>query len=95
MSYIVHGQFNGVQKFILFLKSWRDSVFLIFSDSMSHSFAPRFETFSLPYLLDLIIHFSMQLFFLKSYEWSLNLKLPVIIYDRTPLVTLNISVNST
>ena len=89
----LHGQFNGVQNFILFLKSWRD--FLIFSGRISHSFDLRFETISLPYLDDLIIHLSMQLLFLKSYEWSLNLKIYVIISGATPLFTLNISVNST
>ena len=66
---------------------------LIFSDGISSSFGPRFKTISLPYLLDLIIRFSMQLFFLKSCEWSLNLKSSVIISDPTPLFTLNISVD--
>ena len=50
-------------------------LFLIFSGRTSQSFATRFETVSLPYLHDLIIRLSMQLFFLKSYEWSLNLKI--------------------
>ena len=36
---------------------------------------PRLETVSLPYLHDWIILLSKQLFFLKSYQWSLNLKM--------------------
>ena len=59
----LHGKFNGVQYFILFLNSWRDSAFLIFSGRISQSFAPRLETVSLPYLHDLIILLSKQLFF--------------------------------
>ena len=53
----------------------------------------RFETVSLPYLYDLIIPFSMQLFFLKSYSWSLNLKIPVIISGATLIFDLNLSVD--
>ena len=61
MSYIVHGQFNGVQNFnLLFLFFNPDEIhlliFLIFSDRISHSFAPRFETVFLTYLLDLLLY---------------------------------------
>ena len=96
MPYIVcTNNFNGVQNFIFFLNPWRVSAFLIFSGRISHSFVPSFETVSLPYEHDLIICLSMQLFFLKSYEWSLNLKISVIISGANLLFTLHISVHST
>ena len=99
VSYIVlHsllGQFNRVQNFILFLNSWRDSAFLISYARISQSFSRRFKTVSLPYLHDLIIRLSKQLFFLKSYEWSLNLKISIIVSGAALHFTLNISVNST
>ena len=95
MSYSLHRQFNGFQSFILFLKSWINSAFLMFSGRISQSFAPIFETLSLSYLHDLMIHLSMQLFLLRSYEWSLNLKISVIVSGATRLFTLNISVDST
>ena len=71
------------------------SAFSIFSGRIFQTFTPRFKTVSLPYLHDLIICLSVQLFFLKSYEWSLNFKISVIISGANPLFTLNISVNST
>ena len=37
----------------------------------------------------------MQLFFIKSHEWSLNLKISVIFLDSIPIFTLNITINST
>ena len=77
--------------FMFFLNSWRDWAFWVFSGRISQSFAPRFETVLLPYLHDLIILLSKQLFFLKSYEWSLSLKIYVIISGTAPLFTLNIS----
>ena len=67
----------------------------MFSGRISQSFAPIFETLSLSYLHDLMIHLSMQLFLLRSYEWSLNLKISVIVSGATRLFTLNISVDST
>ena len=99
VSYIVLnsllGQFNRVQNFISFLNSWRDSAFLISYARISQSFAHRFKTVSLRYLHDLIIRLSKQLFFLKSYEWSLNLKISIIVSGAALHFTLNISVNST
>ena len=68
-------------------------MFLVFSGRISQSFAPRFETVSPPYLHDLIVCLSMQLLFLKFYEWSLNLEISVIISGATLLFTLNIFVN--
>ena len=59
---------------------------------MSQSFAPRFETVSLPTLHDLKIRLSMQSSFLKSYEWPLNLKISVIISGATMPFSLNVSV---
>ena len=59
---------------------------------MSQSFAPRFETVSLPILHDLKIRLSMQSCFLKSYEWPLNLKISVIISGATMPFSLNVSV---
>ena len=48
---------------------------------MSQNFAPRFETVSIQYFRDLKIRLSMQLFLLKSYQWSLNLKLSVMVMN--------------
>ena len=62
---------------------------------MCQNLPPRFETVSLSYLHDLIIRLTMQLFFLKSYEWSLKLKLCIKISSAAPLFALNNSVNST
>ena len=93
MSDIVYT--DNLTESIFFLNSGRDSAFLIFSGRISHGFAPRFETVSLRYLHDLIIRLSKQLFFLKSYEWPLNLKIAALISGADPLFTLNISVNST
>ena len=90
----LHGQCNGVQYFILFFNSWRDSAFLIISGRISQSFAPIFETVSLPYLHDLIVLLSERWFFLKSYEWSEFEKFCHYFW-WSPLFTLNISVNST
>ena len=92
MSYIVCTDSLAESKIFV---SWKDSAFLIFSSWISQTFASRFETVSLPYLRDLIICLSLQLFFLKQYEWSLNLKISSIICGAAPLFTLNISVNST
>ena len=96
-TYVLHSlyeQFSRIQSFILFLKSWRDSAVLIFSGRISLRFVLIFVTASLPNIHYVIIFLCMQLFFLKSYEWSLNLKISVIISGATLLFTLNISVDS-
>ena len=78
----LHGQFNVVQYFILFLNSWRDSAFLIFLGRISQSFAPRLETVSLPYLHDLIILLSNQLFFLFNWpSWPVPSDGWVLLYQ--------------
>ena len=96
-TYVLHSLYerlSRVQSFILFSKSWRDSAVLIFSGRISLSFVLIFVTASLPNIHYVVIFLCMQLFFLKSYEWSLNLKISVIISGATLLFTLNISVDS-
>ena len=87
----LYGQFNIVQSFILLLKILkRFSFFNIFWEVIPEFCPPpKFKTVSLTFLYNLIICFSMQLFLLKSYEWSLNLKISVIISGATLLFTLN------
>ena len=52
--------------------------FDLFWDFIPEFCPPRFKVVSSPYLHNLKICFFMELFFVKSYEWSLSLKIPVI-----------------
>ena len=89
MPYIVCTD-NLMESKILFYFLYPEEIqlFKIFSGRITQSFPTRFEIVSIPYLPDLIIRLYMQLFFLKSYEWSLNLKI-LLLFLVQPRFLLN------